>query len=161
MEKNENIPRLVKGWTISEDGLDYTFPLRTDVRWHDGERFDADDVLYSFATCMNPEVPAGHARSDYMEFALTESLPADDGDGKLEAHEYLRLELSGLPSLSSAPVLDGAPEPEAAVLLSGTQTALGAAVWGDFLYLWGLQSARHDLAVFVARQPGDSVAYGP
>jgi peptide/nickel transport system substrate-binding protein len=34
--------------TISSDGLTYTFQLRPDVRFHNGDRMTADDVLYSY-----------------------------------------------------------------------------------------------------------------
>lgn len=40
-------PDLATRWNISPDGLVYTFTLRSDVRWHDGERLSADDVLYT------------------------------------------------------------------------------------------------------------------
>ena len=38
-------------YTISEDGLIYTFALREGVVFHNGEVCTADDVLYSFETC--------------------------------------------------------------------------------------------------------------
>lgn len=41
-------PVLARAWTISPDGLTYTFDLQPDVRWHDGQPFTADDVLFSF-----------------------------------------------------------------------------------------------------------------
>lgn len=34
--------------TISSDGLSYTFELRRDVRFHNGDRLTSEDVLYSF-----------------------------------------------------------------------------------------------------------------
>src|SRR5690606_35808065 len=34
-------------WEISSDGLTYTFSLRPNVRWHDGELFTAEDVIFS------------------------------------------------------------------------------------------------------------------
>ncbi len=46
-ERGEVIPDLAKEWDVSADGLTYTFHLRRDVRWHDGERFTADDVLFT------------------------------------------------------------------------------------------------------------------
>ncbi|MGB8621627.1 MAG: ABC transporter substrate-binding protein [Paracoccaceae bacterium] len=40
-------PSLAKSWEISDDGLTYTFHLREGVKWHDGEPFTADDVVFS------------------------------------------------------------------------------------------------------------------
>lgn len=41
-------PDLAKEWEVSEDGLEWTFHLRDDVSWHDGEPFTAEDVAYTF-----------------------------------------------------------------------------------------------------------------
>lgn len=40
-------PQLATEWSISDDGLSYTFKLRPNVKWHDGKPFTADDVAYS------------------------------------------------------------------------------------------------------------------
>jgi peptide/nickel transport system substrate-binding protein len=40
-------PQLATEWSVSDDGLTYTFKLREGVKWHDGEDFDADDVVFS------------------------------------------------------------------------------------------------------------------
>jgi len=49
MDQQGNIePSLAESWEISEDGLTYTFNLRDDVTWHDGEPFTAADVAYTF-----------------------------------------------------------------------------------------------------------------
>jgi len=41
------IPALAKSWTISDDGLTYTFALNTGITFHDGSAFDAEDVKFS------------------------------------------------------------------------------------------------------------------
>lgn len=45
----EPLPALAEAWSISEDGLTYTFQLRRGVRWHDGEPFSSADVAFSIA----------------------------------------------------------------------------------------------------------------
>ena len=40
-------PALAKQWTISEDQTEYTFVLHQGVTFHDGQAFDADDVVFS------------------------------------------------------------------------------------------------------------------
>lgn len=46
-EQGVIVPSLARDWDVSEDGLTYTFYLRRDVVWHDGEPFTADDVLFT------------------------------------------------------------------------------------------------------------------
>ena len=41
-------PRLAESWEGSDDGLTWTFRLRKDVKWHDGESFTAHDVEFTF-----------------------------------------------------------------------------------------------------------------
>ncbi len=40
-------PSLAKSWTISPDGLVYTFKLQENVKWHDGKPFTSDDVVFT------------------------------------------------------------------------------------------------------------------
>jgi peptide/nickel transport system substrate-binding protein len=42
-------PQLATAWSVSEDGLRYTFKLREGVKWHDGVDFTAADVATSIA----------------------------------------------------------------------------------------------------------------
>ncbi|MBA2521283.1 MAG: ABC transporter substrate-binding protein [Chloroflexia bacterium] len=42
------IPWLATAWTVSADGLDYTFDLAPGVQWHDGQPLTAEDVVFSF-----------------------------------------------------------------------------------------------------------------
>ena len=52
-------PHLAKRWEVSEDGLTWTFYLREDVVWNDGQPFTADDVLFTFNDLVyNPDIPS-------------------------------------------------------------------------------------------------------
>ena len=42
-------PDLASGWDSAPDGRLITFTLRTDVTWHDGKPFSADDVAYTLS----------------------------------------------------------------------------------------------------------------
>jgi peptide/nickel transport system substrate-binding protein len=52
---------LTLNWSISQDesnyGLIYTFNLRTDVTWHDGQPFTADDVIFTIGLLQDPTFP--------------------------------------------------------------------------------------------------------
>jgi len=41
-------PDLATKWSVSQDGLTWTFDLRANVKWSDGAPFTADDVAYTF-----------------------------------------------------------------------------------------------------------------
>ena len=45
--KSEIVPSLAKSWDISEDGKTYILHLVEGVKFHNGEDFKADDVVYS------------------------------------------------------------------------------------------------------------------
>ncbi len=51
-------PNLAKSWQVDESGLLWTFYLRNDVQWFDGEPFTADDVVFTFNRLIyNPGIP--------------------------------------------------------------------------------------------------------
>lgn len=51
-------PALAEEWAVSEDGLTVQFALRDDVRWHDGEPFTAEDVVFTYSLLQNDAFPA-------------------------------------------------------------------------------------------------------
>ena len=51
---------LAESWTISEDGTVYTFKLRDGVKWHDGEAFNADDVIFTLTALAHPDYHGGN-----------------------------------------------------------------------------------------------------
>jgi ABC-type transport system substrate-binding protein len=70
----EVVPELAESWTISQDGLEYTFKLRPGVVFHDdpcfeggkGREFVASDVKYSFELLSTP-----HESGNNSNFAST------------------------------------------------------------------------------------------
>jgi len=59
------VPGVATDWTISDDGLVYTFNLREDARWSDGSPVTADDFVYSLRRIMNPATGAKYANILY------------------------------------------------------------------------------------------------
>ena len=60
-------PDLATSWTVSKDGLEYTFKLRRDVEWHKGYgKFTAADVKGSFDRLLDPSTKSPFAGSMRM-----------------------------------------------------------------------------------------------
>ena len=49
------VPSLAESWTYDAETMTYSFTLREDVKWHDGEAFTADDVFFTIDAIMNPD----------------------------------------------------------------------------------------------------------
>ncbi|MDD3827848.1 MAG: ABC transporter substrate-binding protein [Anaerolineae bacterium] len=60
-------PALAKDWEVSEDGSEYTFYLRDDVTFHNGEPFNADAVVFSWERAKD----AGFEYSNLWQLATT------------------------------------------------------------------------------------------
>ncbi|MBW3658502.1 MAG: ABC transporter substrate-binding protein [Actinobacteria bacterium] len=68
------VPELAESWEIADDGRTYTFTLRDDVTWHDGEPFTADDVVFTFEDALLEL----HARTKASMGSALESVEATD-----------------------------------------------------------------------------------
>ncbi|MGO1506822.1 MAG: ABC transporter substrate-binding protein [Microbacteriaceae bacterium] len=56
-------PWLAEDWQVSDDSTTYTFDLRDDVTFHDGEPFDAEAVKANFDRIVDPETASAQAAS--------------------------------------------------------------------------------------------------
>ena len=57
-ESTQVVPGLAESWTISKDGLQYTFKLRSGIKFHDGTPLNAEAVKFSIERQINPNHPA-------------------------------------------------------------------------------------------------------
>jgi peptide/nickel transport system substrate-binding protein len=56
-DSTQVVPGLAESWTISPDGLLYTFKLRKGIQFHDGTPFDAEAVKFSIERQIVPDHP--------------------------------------------------------------------------------------------------------
>ena len=49
------IPDLAENYEVSADGLVYIFHLKRGIRWRDGEKFTADDVIFTIGAILNSD----------------------------------------------------------------------------------------------------------
>lgn len=57
------IPAAAQSWEVSPDGLLYTFQMRPDAKWSNGDAVTADDFVYSWRRGLLPDTA-----SDYVAF---------------------------------------------------------------------------------------------
>jgi len=92
-------PGLAKSWEVSADGLTYTFQLRDDVTFHNGEKFTADDVVYTAErgkTSPNANVVKSHSMTESIEaqgdYTVVMKLAAPNADFLLtRAYAYMSI----------------------------------------------------------------------
>lgn len=58
-------PSLAKSWETNADGTVWTFHLRDDAKWTDGEPLNAHDFVYSWRRALSPEFAAPNASLMY------------------------------------------------------------------------------------------------
>ncbi|MEO8713710.1 MAG: ABC transporter substrate-binding protein, partial [Acetobacteraceae bacterium] len=71
------VPALAASWTVSPDGLTYSFRLRPSARFHDGKPVTPDDVAASIARVRDPKTGSPFA----SRFAMVKAVEADGTDG--------------------------------------------------------------------------------
>ena len=68
------VPDLAENWTVSDDGLVYTFALRDGLTFHNGDPLRAADIVYTYERTTNPDFASPHAN----KLALVESVDTPD-----------------------------------------------------------------------------------
>ncbi len=70
------VPDLAASWTVDPTGKTWTFDLRPDARWHDGEPVTADDVVYTIQTLQDPAYK-GPASTSWSEVSVEALSPLE------------------------------------------------------------------------------------
>lgn len=74
-------PAVAEEWSVSDDGLRWTFTLRRNLTWSDGTPLTADDVVYSFRRLM---APATASQYPYLFYAFENGAAVNRGDSAPE-----------------------------------------------------------------------------
>jgi peptide/nickel transport system substrate-binding protein/oligopeptide transport system substrate-binding protein len=80
-ENGENVLDLASDYTVSEDGMTYTFTLLPDLKWSDGTELNANDFVYAWNRAADDKTAAEY---QYMFDVIARN---DDGTLKVEASE--------------------------------------------------------------------------
>ena len=57
----EPVPGVAHSWDISDNGHTYTFHLRPDARWSNGDQVTAADFLFSYQRILSPRLGSEYA----------------------------------------------------------------------------------------------------
>jgi peptide/nickel transport system substrate-binding protein len=68
------LPDLAENWTVSEDGLQYSFKLRDGLTFHNGDPLNAEDIVYTYERNIDPDFASPHAN----KLAQIESVDTPD-----------------------------------------------------------------------------------
>ena len=88
-------PRLATGYSVSADGLTYTFDLRDDVYFSNGDKMEASDVVYSWCRVLGYGAPDSH-----VGWILEQSFDCNDADGNHDDNGGLSLSVNSATSFS-------------------------------------------------------------
>lgn len=79
------VPALAESWSISEDGLTYTFNLRNDAKWSDGEPVTANDFVYAWNRVLDPASGAKNTAMLYLISGAQEYFESQTGTPAISA----------------------------------------------------------------------------
>lgn len=82
-ESLQPVPELAESWETSEDGLNWTLNLRSDVTWHDGTPFTAEDVAFTVYKILDPTTQTQY-RGNYATLVGFEELTNADSPAQPE-----------------------------------------------------------------------------
>lgn len=72
----EPVPGVAESWEVAADGLTYTFRLRADARWSNGDPVVAADFVFSYQRMLSPGLGAEYA---YMLYPLKNAREYNEG----------------------------------------------------------------------------------
>lgn len=78
-DKGEPAPGIAEKWSVSSDGLTYTFNLRKTAKWTDGHPVTAQDFVYSYERSLRPATAAPLASNLYY---IKNGIPYNKGELK-------------------------------------------------------------------------------
>lgn len=93
---NDPAPAAAESWEVSEDGLVYTFKLRENAKWSNGDPVTAGDFEYAWKRVLDPETLAEYANLLYIiEGGEAYNTGEGDADGvAVKALDDLTLEVT-------------------------------------------------------------------
>ncbi|PFN19341.1 peptide ABC transporter substrate-binding protein [Bacillus cereus] len=80
-DQDQPIPAVAKSFIRSEDGKKYTFELRKDAKWSNGDNVTANDFMFAWKRAVNPQTASQYA---YMLFQVKNAKEINKGTMPLD-----------------------------------------------------------------------------
>lgn len=82
LDKDENpAPAVAKEWKVSPDGKTYTFYLREEAKWSNGDPVTADDFVYAWKHMLDPETASDAA---FLAYPIVGAEEYNSGKGSAD-----------------------------------------------------------------------------
>lgn len=92
---NEFMPGLAESWSVSPDGMTYTFKLRKGAKFTDGTEVKAKDVKFSFDAILDPKYEAAHKLAYFENFESPKIIDDYTIEFKVKNKYFKNLEVVG------------------------------------------------------------------
>jgi peptide/nickel transport system substrate-binding protein len=129
----EFIPQLATEWTVSDDGLTYTFTIRDGVTFHEGGELTPSDVAYSFQRGL---LQGGTASPQWLLAEPFFGVGMDDVSVLVDPEGNLYDDREGLSGADPATLVEACEKVKSMIVAddgAGTVTMTLAQPWGPFL----------------------------
>ncbi|MCJ7422691.1 ABC transporter substrate-binding protein [Candidatus Bathyarchaeota archaeon] len=93
------VPSLATSWSVSDDGLVWTFNLREDVHYHDGTEFNATHVKYSF----DRAISIADSDGAFVGIGYDNIIGSVEVTGEYQVRFHLKIQFSPFLSLLALP----------------------------------------------------------
>lgn len=80
--KAEIVPGVAESWEVSDDGLTYTFKLRENAKWSNGDPVKASDFVFAYQRIQDPATAAPYAN---MLYPIVNAEEINTGGGAIDS----------------------------------------------------------------------------
>src|SRR5690606_15190916 len=93
-------PGAAESWDISEDGLTYTFHIREDAKWSNGDPVVAEDFAYAWKYMLDPDTASPAA---FLAYFIEGAEEYNSGDGSADDVKVTAVDEKTLEVVLTAP----------------------------------------------------------